>query len=75
MKFSKRMSLKSDNEIRKELVGSYGSTLVIMSSNPNELNILYDKLKSDYSVVMDTTLLENHDYGLVVIRKDINGDN
>lgn len=50
--------------------GTYGKTIVVMTSNPEELDILSDKLKDDYEVVMNTEIMENKDYAKVFVRKD-----
>jgi len=63
-------SHKLDDEVSSELVGKYGSTLVIMTSNPEELDIACKKLGKEYRVVMETTVMDNNDYVKVLVRKD-----
>lgn len=63
-------SLRNKEEVSKELQGTYGKTIVVMTSNPEELDILSNKLKDDYEVVMNTEIMENKDYAKVFVRKD-----
>lgn len=69
MKIDQKVQVKNHNKVSNELQGSYGKTLVIMSSNPEEIDILCNKLGDDYNIVMDTDLLENHDYAKVIVRR------
>jgi len=62
-------SPKDEKVISDELEGSYGKSIVIMSSNINELDMLCSLLGDRYEVVMDTEVLDNHDYAKVIIRK------
>lgn len=61
---------KSDEKVTEELQGSYGKTLVVMTSNPEELDILSKILKDRYDTVMDTDVLDNQDYAKVFVRKE-----
>ena len=50
--------------------GSYGKAVVLLSSDPAEIERICDKLGEDYREVMEVTELENGDYSKVIIRRE-----
>lgn len=59
---------RPDNEVSDDLKGSYGRAVIIMSSNPEEIDIVCNKLGKNYKVIMETEVLDNHDYAKVILR-------
>lgn len=60
---------KSDSQVSKELKGTYGTTIVLMSSNPEELQIVIDKLGNEYDTILETCIIDNGDYATVLNRR------
>lgn len=68
-KKTRSVRINSENDVSERLQGSYGRVIVLMSSNPEEIDLLCSKLDG-YSTVMDTEVLDNYDYAKVIIRDD-----
>lgn len=62
------------NTKRKQQNGSYGKSIILLSSDPAEIERICDKLGEDYFTIMELTVMDNHDYSKVIIRKDKAGD-
>ena len=65
------MSLFSNNKnkVTNKSEGSYGSNIIIMSSNPEELQKVISTLSNEYETVLETFLMENNDYATVLKRR------
>ena len=50
--------------------GSYGKSIILLSSDPAEIERICDRLGEEYRDVMEVTELENGDYSKVIIRKE-----
>lgn len=50
--------------------GSYGKSIILLSSDPAEIERICDKLGEDYLTIMELTAMDNYDYSKVIIRKD-----
>ncbi len=59
---------------RKQQNGSYGKSIILLSSDPAEIERICDRLGEDYLTIMELTAMDNHDYSKVIIRKDKAGD-
>ena len=55
---------------QKQQNGSYGKSIILLSSDPAEIERICDKLGKDYFTIMELTPMDNHDYSKVIIRKD-----
>ena len=55
---------------QKQQNGSYGKSIILLSSDPAEIERICDKLGEDYFTIMELTPMDNHDYSKVIIRKD-----
>ena len=51
--------------------GSYGKSIILLSSDPAEIERLCEKLGDDYQVVMEVTPMDNNDYSKVIVRKAV----
>lgn len=54
----------------KAKTGTYGKSLVLLSSDPAEIERLCDTLGDSYQVVMEIFEMDNGDYGKVILRKE-----
>ena len=50
--------------------GSYGKAIVLLSSDPAEIERISDALGEEYKTVMELEELENHDFSKVIVRKE-----
>ena len=59
------------NKIKaKRTKGSYGKSIVLLASDPAEIERLCERLGDEYVTVMELMPMDNNDYGKVIIRKE-----
>ena len=50
--------------------GSYGKGIILLSSDPAEIERICDSLGEDYRVILDLEALDNGDFCKVIVRKE-----
>ena len=61
---------KDPEKVSRELKSSYGNTIILLTSNPEEIDHIWNLIESEYDVVMDTDVIDNGDYAKVIVRKN-----
>lgn len=55
---------------KQRKIGSYGKSVILLSSDPAEIERICDRLGDGYRNVMEVTEIENGDYSKIVIRRE-----
>ena len=59
---------------QQKQTGSYGKSIILLSSDPAEIERICDRLGEEYITIMELTPMANHDYIKVIIR-EVKGKN
>ena len=63
---------KDPEKVSRELKSTYGSTVILLTSNPEEIDHIWNLIEPEYDIVMDTDVIDNGDYAKVIVRKELN---